>query len=191
MSDKRRASDFPDDFHVVEEIVLTWNDHHTMNHKETKKTDITIKKLLENIVENDDYHCIKVSELNSDNIENWDIIEIKFIKDFKEKSQLVTMRFFIKMTYSLSINWFIYISDEHTWFSSKARIEKISLPIYQWWKRRIELRESLEEAVIVSVNQYLHETRIKEIHIYREWELKEKWIKQIIRSKVQKLLKIA
>lgn len=188
--ENKRASDFLENFHIIEEITLDWDKLpiEKSEHNEIKKTNNEIKNLLKDIENNWEYYFTEQEHISSEILENWDIIELKFIKDFKEDNNTITMRFFIKMTYSQSVNWFIYIIDNQTWFDSKARIEKIALPIYLWWKRRLQLRESLEEAVIVSVSQYLHESRIKELKIYKKWEKPKNWISKIIKSKISKLL---
>lgn len=200
MTDKRRLSDNEKpthsklwDYHIIEEINL-WSrnhDHELENQKfkEDKKTNAEVKTLLSNIWENTQYHSIKVSEIESEILENWDIIEIKFIKDYKQKEISIVMRFFIKMRYTNSVFWYIYILDDSTKFESKAREERIALPIQEWWKRKIILTGSLSEALIVSTNTYIHESRVKEMRIYKKWKKKENWISNIIKSKIWNLLK--
>lgn len=200
MTQNRRLSDIMDtpisklwDYHVIEEINL-WSAHqdNDIEHhkfKEDKKTNSEIKNLLSTIWENPWYHSIEVEELESENLDNWDIIEIKFIKDYKQKEISIIMRFFIKMRYTTSVFWYIYIVDDSTKFDSKAREERIALPIQKWWKRKIILTGSLSEALIVSTNQYLHESRIKEIQIFKKWEKKESGISGIIKSKIWNLLR--
>lgn len=200
MTDKRRLSDIENvphwnfwDYHVIEEINL-WcrhqdNEIEHQKFKEDKKTNNEIKNLLSSIWENTQYYSMELDEIESEVLDMWDIIEIKFIKDYKQKELSIVMRFFIRMRYSSSVFWYIYIYDDSTKFESKAREERIALPIQKWWKRKIILTGSLTEALIVSTNQYLHESRIKEIQIFKKWEKKESWIRWIFQSKIWSLLR--
>lgn len=160
------------DFHVIEEIVL--NDEHVakisgFKEVEKKTSDPEIKKLLESIHTNQWYYSTQNAEIQWELLEPWDIVEIQFIKDYKQKDISLVMRFFVKMKYSTSMMGYIYIFDESNGFSSKARAEKIALPIISEWKRKIILTESLWEALIISTNQFIHESRIKDIKIYKIW----------------------
>lgn len=160
------------DFHVVEEIVMDDKDvaHHSWFHDlpEKKNTNPEVRILLQNIETNNEYYFQTTENIDSDNIENWDIVEIKFIKDYKQKELSIIMRFYVKMRYSGSMLWFIYILDDSTKYDSKARAEKLALPIVSGWKRKLILTESLGEAIMISTNQFLHEMRIKEMKIYKK-----------------------
>lgn len=180
------------EFHVIEEIIL--DDRNLAKHSwfqdtpQKKNTNPEIKFLLENIENNEDYYFENAESIDGNTVENWDIVEIKFFKDYKQKDISIVMRFFIKMRYSGSMLWFIHVFDNSTLFTSKARMEKLALPIMTWWKRKVILTESLSEAVIVSTNQFMHESRIKEIKIYKKWQ-KQEWIKWFFKNKIWWLLK--
>lgn len=186
---KKRLSDF--EHYHVEEIVLD-ESHSIWFHQvniPSKKIKPFSKELLHNIQNNQEYYEITWQNIVQEYIEVWDIIELRFVKDFKNKQWQIVLRFLIQMKYSTSVNGCIYIFDEETWFSSKARFEKLITPIYIWWKRRIELKQSLEEALVISVSKYLHEKRIVESKIYKKWEKPFKWWKWFFSSKIWSIFK--
>lgn len=218
MTEKRRISDFPENFHIEETIIIwkideieqEFNDYDLdftrkkegeINFSESKKDEIEQKlRIWENqakeIIENKDdknYTKLEIDEISSEIVEKWDILIINFLKTNKNKDIYISLKCLVKYSYSTRLYWYIIISDNETQFTSRAREEKLSIPIIQWYKRKIQLESSLKDALFISLNEYIHESRIKEIILYKKngnhkWITWIKLISNIIKSKMWNLI---
>lgn len=217
MTEKRRTSDFPENFHIeetitiwqIDEIEKDFNDFDLdfirkkegkISFSENEKNEIEqkvriwenqAKEIIENI-NNKHYTRIEVNEISSEIVEKWDIFIIYFLKDIKNKEVNISLKCLVKYSYSRKMHWYIIISDNETQFTSRVREEKLSIPIMHG-KRKIQLESSLKDALFISLNEYIHESKIKEIILYKKngnhkWITWIRLISNLIKSKVWNLI---
>lgn len=195
----RRKSDFPENPHI-EEIIISawvnneaWNFHYldfvdNENEKRKRLLEFQAKQTINNLESDKSYIKLNTENLDNEILEVWDIFIINFTKNTKNKDHTITLKFLIKFCYSIKVTWYIELIDNETKFKSSTREEILVIPIVKWWRRKIDL--SIKEALFISLQQYLHESKINDITIYKKsWNKKWiKWLWNIIRLKIWNLI---